>query len=241
MNELEKCLAGEWYDCHNEIFLEYKKNARELLAQYHSFAYDQKKEKTEVLKKLFGGIGTNVSVGTPFLCDYGKNIYLGTNVSVNMNCTFVDCNKIEIGNNVHVVGGYGINRIGGNAACCLAAGDGAELRIGDGAGISNSCLWAMERIEIGAHANIGAGCVILDHDAHSLDALQRRDYAIDSQNIAKDPVVIGEDVLLGARCIVLKGVHIGDRSIVGAGSVVTCDIPSDEIWAGNPARKIRSL
>lgn len=100
MNELEKCLAGEWYDCHNEIFLEYKKNARELLAQYQSFAYDQKKEKTEVLKKLFGGIGTNVSVGTPFLCDYGKNIYLGTNVSVNMNCTFVDCNKIEIGNNV---------------------------------------------------------------------------------------------------------------------------------------------
>ena len=100
MNELEKCLAGEWYDCHNEIFLEYKKNARELLAQYHSFAYDQKTEKTEVLKKLFGGIGTNVSVGTPFLCDYGKNIYLGTNVSVNMNCTFVDCNKIEIGNNV---------------------------------------------------------------------------------------------------------------------------------------------
>ena len=149
--------------------------------------------------------------------------------------------RVEIGNNVHVVGGYGINRIGGNAACCLAAGDGAELRIGDGAGISNSCLWAMERIEIGAHANIGAGCVILDHDAHSLDALQRRDYAIDSQNIAKDPVVIGEDVLLGARCIVLKGVHIGDRSIVGAGSVVTCDIPSDEIWAGNPARKIRSL
>lgn len=100
MNELEKCLAGEWYDCHNEIFLEYKKNARELLAQYHSFAYDQKKEKTNVLKKLFGGIGTNVSVGTPFLCDYGKNIYLGTNVSINMNCTFVDCNKIEIGSNV---------------------------------------------------------------------------------------------------------------------------------------------
>lgn len=57
MNELEKCMAGVWYDCHNEIFLEYKNNARKLLAQYNSFAYNQKKEKVEVLKQLFGSIG----------------------------------------------------------------------------------------------------------------------------------------------------------------------------------------
>ena len=100
MNELEKCMAGEWYDCHNAIFLEYKNNARSLLSQYNSFSYNQKKEKTEVLKQLFGSMGTNVSVGLPFICDYGKNIHIGTNVSINMNCTFVDCNKIEIGNNV---------------------------------------------------------------------------------------------------------------------------------------------
>ena len=60
MNELEKCMAGEWYDCHNAIFLEYKNNARKLLSQYNSFSYDQKKEKTEVLKQLFGSMGTNV-------------------------------------------------------------------------------------------------------------------------------------------------------------------------------------
>ena len=100
MTELEKCMAGELYDCHNEIFLEYKNTARKLLAQYNSFSYNQKKEKTEVLKQLFGSMGANVSVGLPFLCDYGKNIHIGTNVSINMNCTFVDCNKIEIGNNV---------------------------------------------------------------------------------------------------------------------------------------------
>lgn len=99
-NELEKCMAGEWYDCHDPIFLEYKLNARKLLAQYHSLAYDQKKEKTEVLKNLFADIGTNVSVGLPFICDYGCNIVVGNNVSVNMNCTFVDCNKITIGDNV---------------------------------------------------------------------------------------------------------------------------------------------
>lgn len=42
MTELEKCMAGEWYDCHNPIFLEYKNNARNLLEKYNSFSYNQK-------------------------------------------------------------------------------------------------------------------------------------------------------------------------------------------------------
>lgn len=100
MTEWEKCLAGENYDCHDEIFLELKRKARELLTQYNHFSYEQKTEKYAVLQQLFGKIGENVSVGSPFLCDYGKNIIIGDNVSVNMNCTFVDCNTIEIGNNV---------------------------------------------------------------------------------------------------------------------------------------------
>lgn len=96
-NELEKCLAGECYNCHDPIFLSYKKNARELLAEYNRLAYDQKAEKRAVLERLFGGIGANVSVGLPFICDYGCNIRIGDNVSINMNCTFVDCNRITIG------------------------------------------------------------------------------------------------------------------------------------------------
>lgn len=99
-NELEKCMSGEWYDCHDPIFLEYKDKARRLLKKYNALEYHQKKEKTEILKELFAGIGENVSVGLPFICDYGCNISMGSNVSVNMNCTFVDCNKITIGSNV---------------------------------------------------------------------------------------------------------------------------------------------
>lgn len=98
--EMEKCMSGEYYDCHDPVFLELKRTTRELLKQYHQLRYEQKEEKTEILRKMFGKIGTNVSVGQPFICDYGKNIYLGSNVSINMNCTFVDCNKIEIGDNV---------------------------------------------------------------------------------------------------------------------------------------------
>ena len=100
MTELEKCMAGEYYNCHDKIFLDIKSHARKLLQKYNALAYEQKAEKINVLKQLFGGIGTNVSVGLPFICDYGRNIYMGNNVSVNMNCTFVDCNKIMIGDNV---------------------------------------------------------------------------------------------------------------------------------------------
>lgn len=100
MNELEKCMAGEYYDCHDPIFLGFKGHARKLLKEYNALAYEQKEEKYNILKQLFGGIGANVTVGSPFICDYGRNIYIGDHVSVNMNCTFVDCNKITIGNNV---------------------------------------------------------------------------------------------------------------------------------------------
>lgn len=100
MNELEKCMMGEYYNCHDEIFLEFKGLARKLLREYNALAYEQKKEKTDILTRLLGGIGTNVSIGSPFICDYGRNIYLGNNVSINMNCTFVDCNRITVGDNV---------------------------------------------------------------------------------------------------------------------------------------------
>ncbi|PWG66291.1 maltose acetyltransferase [Bifidobacterium callitrichidarum] len=97
MNELDKCMAGEIYDCHDPIFLEYKNTARRLLAEYNRLPYDAKTRKREILESLFGSVGENVSVGLPFICDYGRNIRIGENVSVNMNCTFVDCNTIDIG------------------------------------------------------------------------------------------------------------------------------------------------
>lgn len=57
LDELEKCMAGKWYDCHASVFLEYKENARKLLRQYHTLSYAQKDEKVAVLKSLLGSIG----------------------------------------------------------------------------------------------------------------------------------------------------------------------------------------
>ncbi|MCI9078227.1 MAG: sugar O-acetyltransferase [Lachnospiraceae bacterium] len=100
MTELEKCMSGKYYNCHDKVFLDFKEKTRKLLKQYNSLEYSQKEEKTDILKQMFGSIGSNTSVGLPFICDYGQNIYIGNNVSINMNCTFVDCNKIIIGDNV---------------------------------------------------------------------------------------------------------------------------------------------
>ena len=98
--ELVKCLAGEWYDCHAPVFLEFKEKAHHLLMKYNSLPYERKEDKYVILKELFGSMGTKVSVGHSFICDYGCNIHIGNNVTVNVGCTFIDCNKITIGNNV---------------------------------------------------------------------------------------------------------------------------------------------
>lgn len=102
MTELEKCLLGKNYNCHDKTFLRFKKKSKELLLIYNNLPYNYKEEKQKILIELFGNIGDNVSVGTPFICDYGCNIFIGNNVSINMNCTFIDCNRIDIGDNVMI-------------------------------------------------------------------------------------------------------------------------------------------
>nr|WP_239472900.1 DapH/DapD/GlmU-related protein [Bacteroides caecigallinarum] len=81
----------------------------------------------------------------------------------------------------------------------------------------------------------------MDTDCHCVNYLSRRDPKIDGPQCGSSPIVIEDDVLIGTRCIILKGVTIGARSIIAAGSVVTKSIPSDSIAAGNPAKVVRIL
>lgn len=101
MTELEKCMAGEWYDCHDPVFLEFKSKTHRLLMKYNSLPYDHKEEKRQVLKEMLGSIGAKVSIGHSFTCDYGRNIHIGNNVTVNTGCTFVDCNRITTAQCAH--------------------------------------------------------------------------------------------------------------------------------------------
>ena len=85
----------------------------------------------------------------------------------------------------------------------------------------------------------GGGSILIDTDAHSLDYQTRRNTDVDSRYARSAPIVIEDDVLIGTGCIVLKGVIIGARSVIGAGSVVTKSVPADCIAAGNPCKVIR--
>ena len=120
---------------------------------------------------------------------------------------------------------------------CIYVGNKGHMFIGDHVGVSSACLWCIDKITIGNNVKIGANSVIMDNDAHSLDFIQRRLGGNDS--VKSKPITVEDDVLKGASCYVLKGVMIGARSIIGPGSVVTKDIPSDCVDAGNPCRVIK--
>lgn len=114
------------------------------------------------------------------------------------------------------------------------------IRVGDFVGMSGVVICCKKKITIGDRVRFGSGVVISDTDFHSLD-YEVRASPEDASSAATSPVYIGDDCFVGARAIILKGVTVGARSIVGAGSVVVKDVPADTVVAGNPAREIRSL
>ena len=108
----------------------------------------------------------------------------------------------------------------------------ARLVIGNQVGVSGCSFECFQSIEIGDRVSIGSGVLIMDNDAHSLDPAER---IAGIPNIRSAPIVLEEDVFVGARSIILKGTKIGARTIVRAGSVVLGEFPPDCIVGGNPA------
>ncbi len=118
----------------------------------------------------------------------------------------------------------------------LVAGENGALEIGEGAFINYGCSIAADLlVRIGPRCNIGTHVIIMDNDFHRLEP-HRRDEKPESR-----PIILEENVWLGGRVIVLNGVTIGKNSVIGAGSVVTRDIPANVVAAGVPARVIREL
>lgn len=133
--------------------------------------------------------------------------------------------RVDEGGSVHVSGGF----------CVYYAGDiivfkGGRLEIGSGFANTNLRIRCTESIRIGDRVAISHDVTIMDSDAHEL---------IPAGRPKIQPVTIGDDVWIGSRVLVLKGVTIGDGAVVGAGSVVTSDVPAHSLAAGNPARVLR--
>ena len=147
--------------------------------------------------------------------------------------------RIILGKNVEINSSLGSNPIGGDTQAIFSVGHGAVLTIGDDTGISNATIFCKEKVTLGSNVKIGGSVKIYDSDFHALDFLERRNPETDITKLAA--VTIGDDCFIGAHSIILKGVEIGARSIIGAGSVVTRSIPEGEIWGGNPAKHIRKI
>lgn len=98
-------------------------------------------------------------------------------------------------------------------------------------------LWdCRAQITIGDHASLAHGVKLLTsvHN-YNLFNLDRQEH------VTAEPITIGRGVWIASYAIILAGVSIGDHSVVGAGSVVTRDIPSYQLWAGNPAKFIKEI
>lgn len=149
--------------------------------------------------------------------------------------------QVTIGSDFYMSSGWHINPLSRNIEGNITVNDYAQLQIGNNVKISSATLRCHQSISIGNYVQIGGGTILMDSDAHSLDYMERRNLNIDKKKKHNAPIVIEDDVLIGAYCTVLKGVTIGARSVIGAGSVVVKSIPSDCIAAGNPCKVIKQI
>lgn len=186
--EYEKCMSGEYFEGSDPELVKLTTDTKRLLMKFNSCDYADTKGKTAILRKMFGSMGKNVHIDIDFHCEYGKNIHLGDNVIINMNCTFVDNNSITIGNNVLIA--------------------------------SNVQFYTA---------------------THPVNYWERNRHNNDGKffNTYAKPIVIEDGVWIGGGAIVLPGVTIGRNSVIGAGSVVTRDIPENSVAVGNPCRVMR--
>ena len=166
-------------------------------------------------------------------------VKVGKNIDIRGRIFIRNHGKIAIGDDFTCNCKMASNPVGGPYQTAFAVKAGAELTIGNHVGISGTAIMCNQKITIGDNVQIGSGCCIYDTDFHSTDYMMRRSMSADISQ--ESPVEIANDVFIGARSMILKGVHIGKGAVIGAGSVVTKDIPEFEIWAGNPAILVRRL
>jgi acetyltransferase-like isoleucine patch superfamily enzyme len=137
------------------------------------------------------------------------------------------------------------------AGCSFAIGEKGKCTVGNFTLLNGALVMAEERIEIGSYCLISWNVGIADSDFHPLEPTRR---LIDARALApflKDrpprppletaPVIIGDNVWIGMNAVILKGVTIGENSVVAAGSIVSKNVPPNTVVAGNPAVVVKQL
>lgn len=186
----ELMLAGEWFCTPDMELARMRMRAQELQRLYNNCSPLDIKQQQALLARLLKRVGRNSWVEANFHCDYGVHIEIGDEVFINMNCTFVDGNRIVLG----------------------------------------------DRVYLSPNVQLMTTRHPLQPEARTVLVDGRRKCV---QRAA--PIVLGNDVWVGAGAVLLGGVEVGDNSVIGAGSVVTRSIPPGVLAAGNPCRIIRSV
>lgn len=172
MTEREKMLAGQLYDCGDAELLTQWHKAKNLMRDYNRLDSDNAAEKDRILNELLGGRGANLWITAPFYVDYGNNIYFGNNCEVNMNCTFLDDNRIVIGDNALIAPNvqiytafhptnaterFGPQKEDGSFSFCKTQT--APVIIGNNVWIGGGAI-LLPGVHIGDNVVIGAGSVV---------------------------------------------------------------------------------
>ncbi|WP_315079978.1 DapH/DapD/GlmU-related protein [uncultured Clostridium sp.] len=171
-----------------------------------------------------------------YICRNKDLVYLGENTMFNQKCIFDGDGIVKIGDNVTL--GYELSpHFYGFYILIQARGKNSIISIGNNTIFSNDItIIAQRQIKIGERCLIGDRLTMYDNDSHEIDPSTRtRSYG------KAAPINIGNNVWIGSVVTILKGVNIGDNSVIAANSVVTNDVPANTIVAGNPATIVRAI
>jgi acetyltransferase-like isoleucine patch superfamily enzyme len=147
--------------------------------------------------------------------------------------------EIVFGAEAHIISDYKRSTLGVWARSKFVAFPGARIIVGDHVLMAGTTIVARKSVEIGEETLVSPNVFIVDSHFHNAWPPEGRS---DMSPIEEaEPVKIGRRVWIGLNAIILKGVTIGDNAVIGAGSVVTGDIPANTLAAGSPARVIRRL
>lgn len=161
--EKQKMLAGELYLANDFELAGDRKRAQRLIKTYNTTTKEESEARSQILQELFGKVGEKVEIQPPFRCDYGSNIYIGNNLYMNYGCVILDCNTVEIGDNVKCAPYVQIYtayhptepqiRLSGKELA-------APIKIGNNVWIGGGAI-VCPGVSIGDNTTIGAGSVVV--------------------------------------------------------------------------------
>lgn len=168
---------------YEKVIEKQRADAKDIMFDYNNTRPSDLKAKDELLRKLLGGLGSDIWIEAPAHFSYGCNTYIGNHFYSNFNLIVVDDGEVHIGDYVMCAPNVTISTTG-HPVCGEYRRNGTQFSL---------------------------------------------------------PIHIGNDVWLGANCVILPGVTIGNNVVIGAGSVVTHDIPGNSVAVGSPCRVLREI